>query len=33
VVSALFLTVAAIASFLPARHATSIDPLIALRQE
>ncbi|PYT10580.1 MAG: hypothetical protein DMG59_28505 [Acidobacteria bacterium] len=31
VVSALFLTVAAIASFLPARHATSIDPLIALR--
>ena len=32
-ISALFLTVAAVASFIPARQVTSIDPLIALRQE
>jgi putative ABC transport system permease protein len=32
-VSALFITVAAIACFIPARQVTSIDPLIALRQE
>ena len=32
-VSVLFLTIAAIACFIPARQATSIDPVIALRQE
>jgi putative ABC transport system permease protein len=32
-VSVLFLTVSAIACFVPARQVTSIDPLIALRQE
>jgi putative ABC transport system permease protein len=32
-VSLLFLSVAAVASFIPARQVTSIDPLIALRQE
>jgi predicted permease len=32
-VSALFVSVAAIACFIPARQVTSIDPLIALRQE
>ncbi len=32
-VSLLFLTIAAIASFVPARQVTSIDPLAALRQE
>jgi putative ABC transport system permease protein len=32
-ISVLFLTVAGIASFVPARQVTSIDPLIALRQE
>lgn len=33
VVSAIFLSVAAIACFIPARQVTSIDPVIALRQE
>ena len=32
-VSALFLTIAAIACWLPARQVTGIDPVIALRQE
>ncbi len=32
-VSALFLSVATIASFIPARQVTAIDPLVALRQE
>ena len=32
-VSALFLTIAAIASFIPARQVTAIDPLTALREE
>jgi len=33
VVTGVFLTVAAVASFVPARRVTSIDPLIALREE
>jgi len=32
-VSVLFLAVAAVACFIPARQVTEIDPLIALRQE
>jgi ABC-type antimicrobial peptide transport system permease subunit len=32
-VSVLFLAIAALACFIPARQVTEIDPLIALRQE